>query len=1175
MNSELTPGLSDAADRTQAVTTPDHAFVWASAGTGKTHTLTLRALYLLLNAPFLFTEGETPGKSLYNNSSRPERLTAARNIIKSLVLTTFTRKAAAEMQTRLFGYLNSIAAARNRSELEASGDPKDLLFHQVVDIVLKNLAGSEPKSGMPPLAEADEDPAFDRLRNGAQALTELAAELQISTIHSFATSLLRRHPLEAGIPPTARFVKEDEDDLSDIDEQVVGRWWEKHALDRPEFQKDLEELLQVVSVAQIRHGLKQCYDSRWIAEETKTLPLEDSDQEERLVAAGYALVQALEKEDTSKLIRLRDRFKQILEDISTLRPGAWSELCRFLLKDKRYFFSDGNPTNAVSGALASLEPEHSRFFQSWLDLYLPASRLCVKKEFAPAWEIWSRLVGRFVKWLDEDAIGELGLVTFDDMIRLAVRLLKEQPAVRRAERRRLRALLVDEFQDTDSQQLDLFKALLQHDAESNHEVLGFFVGDTKQSIYRFRGVDVPAIEDFHERYEELVGCQQSRSDFHLKTSFRSVKEITGFVNHFFDRKLKLTEEREELTPHRTEVGDLPEWHLIDSDAEGEGFTADRAREFAAAETLRIIQQYLEREDCSCKDILVLVRDWKEVDALLPVLQGSGIPAISSGAKTFHRHPEVLDVLNLLIALLHPQDRLAVAALLRSPLVCLSDPQIHSLLQEIPPEELLHSRQPLPDYLPEPVRARLDLLRQLASERTGISLGDWLNRIGALIPQALYSQPDDQEGRPMVRIDRVLETFKQESERLITSPLVWLLRQRDRAAQIDRWDGDPGEDITLSDESVNAVRVMTIHKAKGLESRFVIVYGWTSVLLNLGEKGRGKQGSPEVISLTTGKAGSLRAYSMSWGPLKVVSPGYQEALAHENQAAREEAKRLAYVATTRARDGLILMCPVSRRRKFPEEIQSFLESAKEAIPAQAEKREAVVLDGLLRFTHLPGLRAKPTSHPSRPFEIDEEKYKLLWESRLARARTSLPFVLRRPSDPEHGNEGETVEAHHYSGTTDPGTALRVGQLVHAYLEHFLLENGLDQEKLSALRGETRETPSDSETLDVAAGILSDFYDGTLTDTSSTALIDRVRAGTVLARELPVFLVHNDETWNGVIDLVLEEAGTIRAVDYKAATARDPLPETYRKQEQIYSEALRRSFPEREIGFEFWWLIRAQS
>jgi ATP-dependent helicase/nuclease subunit A len=1170
MSSGPTARLADEADRTQAVTTSDHAFVWASAGTGKTHTLTLRALYLLLNAPFIFTEGETPGKSLYNSSSRPERLSSARNIIKSVVLTTFTRKAAAEMQTRLFGYLNSIAAARDRPDLEARGDPKDLLFHQVVRIVLKNLAASDRSSGMPPLAEDNGDPAFDRLRDGAQALTELAAELQISTIHSFATSLLRRHPLEAGIPPTARFVKEDEDDLSDIDEQVVGRWWERHALDRPELQKDLEELLQVVSVSQIRHWLKQCYYSRWIVEETETLPLEDSDLEGRLVAAGYALVQALEKEDTTKLTRIRNGFKQNLDDISAHRPGAWAKLCRFIREDKGYFFADRSPTRTVSSALESLGTEHSRFFQSWLDLYLPASRLCVKKEFAPAWKIWNRLVGRFVKWLDEDAIQELGLVTFDDMIRLAVRLLEEHPAVRRTEQRRLRALLVDEFQDTDSQQLDLFKALLQNDAESSHEVLGFFVGDTKQSIYRFRGVDVPAIKDFHERYEEHVGCQRSRNDFYLKTSFRSVKEVTRFVNHFFDRELKLTEEGEQLTPHRTDTGDLPEWHLIDSDAEGEGFTADRAREFAAADTLRIIQQYLEKEDCSCKDILVLVRDWKEVDALLPVLQGSGIPAISSGAKTFHRHPEVLDVLNLLIALLHPQDRLAVAALLRSPLVCLSDPQIHTLLQEIPPEALLHSRKTLPDHLPEPVRARLDLFRELASERTGLSLSDWLNQIRPLIPQALYSQPDDQEGRPIVRIDRVFETFKQEFERSITSPLVWLLRQRDRAAQIDRWDGDPGEDITLSDESVDAVRVMTIHKAKGLESRFVIVYGWTSVLLNLGEKGRGKQGSPEVIDLTTGEAGSLRAFSMAWGPLEVVSPSYPEALAVESQAAREEAKRLAYVATTRARDGMVLLCPVSKRRKFPEEIQRLLESAKEAIPAQAQKREAVVLDGLLRFTHLPGLEAKPTSPPSEAFEIDEEAYKALWETRYAQARITLPSVLRRPSDPEHGNEAETVEAHHYGGTTDPGTAMRVGQLVHAYLEHYLLEDGLDQEKLSALRGETREAPSDGETLDSAARILSDFYAGTLTDRSNTALIDRVRAGTVLARELPVYLVHHDETWNGVIDLVLEEEGTIRAVDYKAAVARDPLPETYRHQEQIYSEALRRVFPEREIDFEFWWL-----
>ena len=1178
MSSVPPPRLPDEADRKEAVTTSHHAFVWASAGTGKTHTLTLRALYLLLNSPFLFTDGA----SLYSSSSRGQRLAAARDIIHSLVLTTFTRKAAAEMQTRLYGYLNHIAAARNLSDLEGEEDPsqtalQDPLFHDIVKIVLKNLAGAEESGGMPLFAELDEDQAFDRLRAGAQALTELAAELQISTIHSLATSILRRHPLQAGIPPTARFVKEDEDDLSGIDDQVVGRWWEQRALGDPGIRKDLEMLLPVVSVSQIRHWLKQCYHFRWILEATKALPLEDSDEEGRLVAAGYALVGALEQEDSSKLTRRRDRFKQLLDQISTHRPGAWQGLCQFIREDKHYFFSDCKSTKTVGKALDSLTPEHHRYFQSWLNLYVPASRLCIAKEFSPVWTIWIRLVRRFVKWLDEEAIQELGLVTFDDMIRLAVKLLKEQPAIRRAEQRRLRALLVDEFQDTDPQQLQLFKALLQNDAQSTHEVLGFFVGDTKQSIYRFRSVDVPAIVDFHERYEEHVGCQLSRSDFHLKTNFRSVKEITQFVNHFFDQELKLAKEGDKLTPFRSDTGDLPRWLLIDSDSQGEGFAVAKAREYGAAETLRLIHQYLEKEDSRrYQDILVLVKDWKEVDALLPVLQSAGIPAVSSGAKTFHRHPEVLDVLNLLIALLHPQDKLAVAALLRSPLVCLPDPQIHTLLKEIQPQKMLHSRQTLPDHLPEPVRTRLDLLRQLASQRTENSLSDWLTQVRALIPEALYSQTGDQEGRSIVRIDRVFETFKEETQRAVTPPLVWLLKQRSRAAQIDRWDGDPGEDITVSDESVNAVRVMTIHKAKGLEGRFVIVYGWTSILLDLGEKLRGRQRSPEVISLTKEEAVSLNAYSMEWGPLKVVSSGYPEALSHEHQGVREEAKRLAYVATTRARDGMVLLCPVSAGYDLPQEIQRFLQSAKEAIPARATPREAVILDGLLHFSHVSGLEVNPAPHPSHPLEVNQEEYKALWEARYARVRSTRPSVLRRPSDPEHRSEEETLEAHHYRGTADPGTALRVGRLVHAYLEHHLLDTGFEMEKLSRLSLELSEVP-DSKVVEQTAGLLSDFYAGKLTDASGQPYRDRLQEGRgrVLARELPVYLVHDGETWNGVIDLVLEEEKMILAVDYKAAAAKNPLPEAYRRQEQIYTEALKRTFPGREIGFEFWWLVRAES
>lgn len=201
--------LTDLDVRREAIFSTNHAFVWASAGTGKTHTLTLRALHLLLNLGC---------PELYESKGRSKRQGGARRVIRSLVLTTFTRKAAAEMHERLYVYLDTVAQATNLESLKLSPlARKDPIFVEIVQTVLARI----PVDG------------FHRLQAGAQALAECASELQISTIHSLAASILKRHPLEAGIHSGIRFAKEDEEDVSTLKEQLLERWWQHKAFEDP------------------------------------------------------------------------------------------------------------------------------------------------------------------------------------------------------------------------------------------------------------------------------------------------------------------------------------------------------------------------------------------------------------------------------------------------------------------------------------------------------------------------------------------------------------------------------------------------------------------------------------------------------------------------------------------------------------------------------------------------------------------------------------------------------------------------------------------------------------------------------------------------------------------------------------------------------------------------------
>jgi ATP-dependent exoDNAse (exonuclease V) beta subunit len=182
--------------------------------------------------------------------------------------------------------------------------------------------------------------------------------------------------------------------------------------------------------------------------------------------------------------------------------------------------------------------------------------------------------------------------------------------------------------------------------------------------------------------------------------------------------------------------------------------------------------------------------------------------------------------------------------------------------------------------------------------------------------------------------------------------------------------------------------------------------------------------------------------------------------------------------------------------------------------------------------------------------------------LAASAEVVP-LLRYPTD--LGYDHETVDIPQESV---PST-LAVGRLVHAYLER-KLEAGFDRSVLEALWREMAASETDSSPVQRAAVILESFFSGELTDQEGLSFTSRLDRSSILGQETPVFLTIDQQSWHGVIDLVMEDKGTICAVDFKTGVFRTPLPEVYIQQERVYGEAVQRLFPSRDTRFEFWWL-----
>ncbi|MEE8584674.1 MAG: PD-(D/E)XK nuclease family protein, partial [Acidobacteriota bacterium] len=261
---------------------------------------------------------------------------------------------------------------------------------------------------------------------------------------------------------------------------------------------------------------------------------------------------------------------------------------------------------------------------------------------------------------------------------------------------------------------------------------------------------------------------------------------------------------------------------------------------------------------------------------------------------------------------------------------------------------------------------------------------------------------------------------------------------------------------------------------------------------------------------------------------------------------------------------------------PPALQQFLEEMDRQLEQLPEDQAVLACDGTLRmrrcFPSPPDQKAADSPTPA----FDQERYLALWQAREAsmKAPSRLWFS---PTDSEHPGEEEWSPAEESdllegSATEQSASDRETGILVHSYLELHLGEPDFQPKGLDLLA--TREKRR-FEARERAGHILERFFSGLSCDSAGRPYRNRLQECRILARELPVYLQVEGRPWYGVIDLVLESGQGILGVDYKSTPPRRPLPDAYARQRQIYSQALRGLYPDREVSFEFWWLGREES
>ncbi len=1097
-------------EQRRAVDPSAHAAVTASAGTGKTQVLTARVFRLLLG------------------DVRPE----------TILCLTFTKAGAAEMANRIGERLASWVRLKDADlaiELSALGE--------------------------------DEGPEMrQRARRLFARVLEAPGGLRIQTIHAFAQTLLAAFPAEAGITPGFRPIEGRAEQelarrtLADLVADAESGGDTSLIADIQALSMRLGEegavsyLAACARRAEAFAGLGERSGIEPRLLDLVGLPAEDAASFLENACADDSFDCALLRSVAAANVAWGKTsgldYAAGIEAWLTLDLAGRLDTIETVAKVVRK--TDGDPRTVTSGQIKA-RPN----YQSLSDnLFGMVSWLVAMKSAAALVSIQAAglRAGQAYAAAYIHAKQAAGVADFGDLISWTRRLL-ETPGmgdwVRFKLDRRTDHILVDEAQDTNADQWAIVWKLIEEyftgssETEQRWRTL-FMVGDFKQAIFRFQGTDPREFEAMRARVRGAAAALDQSMEIEARefrelsidASFRSSPAVLEVVDAviaevgFHSMGLSDRPARHDAF-HATRPGRVEWWpaFALEPEDEGEageeGWLGETERRYAS-HLAKTIRQWIDDapvmastgRPLSAGDVLILVRSRGELASLLVArLFAERVPVAGIDRLHLHRPLAVRDLLAAVAFAVQPLDDLTLANLLVSPLIGWNQEQLYDLAKG-------RGKKPLWSVL-------------LGRDGEGGAIAEALGKLRGLLAMADYTTParfletilsGPLDGRRKL-LHRLGPEARDPIEELVSAALDY---ERDDVVSLDRflaWFGRGDVEIKRDPSApVDAVRVITVHGAKGLEAPVVILADATADPNKLGAS------NPPLDFPVDGR------------PVPLIRPKKAERCDPFTTLIEEEEKldlaehwRLLYVALTRARERLVI-AGVQKRNAVADSWHARVEQAMIAVGAVREGD-----NGPLLFEK----KGEVTRARGR---VDRRPAVVLppWLGAAAPEETRPP----RPLAPSGQEQDSTPYPPPNPGEID---AARRGTLLHLLFE-----------RLPGVAVAERATAAD-RWLETSGGVedatLRASYAETVCKIINHADFRDVFADNALA-EAPIAAVLADGlVIAGTVDRLLVTADKVRVIDFKTgafvpATAAE-VPRAHVRQMAAYAEALRVIFPGRMV------------